>query len=418
MNTNFKFIHCADLHLDAPFNGINISNQKFLQILRKSTFLAFDKIIKTAISQKVDFMLISGDIFNSSEKSLYAQLSFLKQMVVLKKNNIPCFLIHGNHDPLNGWEIETNFPQNVHRFSSNVSCETIIKNGEALVNIIGYSYPKREVTKNISLDISKIARMQNNEAFTIGLLHCNVGKNTTTENYAPCSLADLNDSTVDYWALGHVHTMNILQHETPAIVYPGNPQGLHINDNTKKGFYIVNVHNNKPEFDFIKTAQFRWFNVTMIIDDSSIQDLIETLKLKMYSESFDIPGIFRFHIEGQTNLHNELRKNVKEIEKILREETDEEQCFLESILINTKPLISMEELSDRHDFIGIFLKKMNELSYEKESVTFVSDLLSDFSAINLLNILPKRGEKLNWESVIEEAKMFGLDYLMENEHET
>jgi DNA repair exonuclease SbcCD nuclease subunit len=212
--------------------------------------------------------------------------------------------------------------------------------------------------------------------------------------------------------------MNIINKNAPSIVYPGNPQGLHINDNSEKGFYIVSVKNNEAEFNFIKTAQFKWHKITIKIDASSTVDLIDTLVSRMLSESSSIPGIFRFHIEGQTKLHQELRKNVKEIEKTIREEISEDQCFLESILINTKPPLSLEKISERYDFIGIFLKKMNGLSYEEEGIEFITEFLSDFSAINLLNLLPKRGEKLNWKSIIEEAKMSGLEYLLENENET
>ena len=417
MNTNFRFIHCADLHLDAPFKGISLNDKASQELLRNSTFHAFEKIIHTAIAQQVDFILISGDVYNSSDKSLRAQLFFLKQMECLYDNNIPCFLVHGNHDPLNGWEIQTNFPDNVYRFSSHVSCETLFKNGEALVNVVGYSYPKRKITKNIALAINDAADKQTNKAFTIGLLHCNVGKDTTTENYAPCSLSDLVQSSVNYWALGHIHTKHIIQEESPSVVYAGNPQGLHINDNSVKGFYLVSVNHNKIELDFIETSDFRWFNEVLQVTDSTIPDVICTLKQIMLGKSQDIPGIFRFQLEGHTSLHNDLRQKVSELEETIQEDVKGEPCFLESIKIKTKPMLEFKNIQQKQDFNSIFLQKISDLSAEKNYQENIKSLLNDFSAHKLTLMLPKRGLEIDWGSILAEAKLLGLDYLLENENE-
>ena len=78
-------------------------------------------------------------------------------------------------------------------------------------------------------------------AFTIGLLHANVGGNTDHALYAPCSLEDLAQSGIDYWALGHVHTRQVLRERTPTVVYPGNPQGRHPNETGARGVYLVEV---------------------------------------------------------------------------------------------------------------------------------------------------------------------------------
>ena len=44
----------------------------------------------------------------------------------------------------------------------------------------------------------------------------------------------------DYWALGHIHLRQQL-HEEPPIVYPGNIQGRHRNEQGLKGFYEVEL---------------------------------------------------------------------------------------------------------------------------------------------------------------------------------
>ncbi len=77
-----SFIHTSDLHLDSTFLGFSEVNHELIKILLKSTFQAYDSIINICIQKKVDFLLIAGDVYDSANKSLYAQLKFL---VGLKK---------------------------------------------------------------------------------------------------------------------------------------------------------------------------------------------------------------------------------------------------------------------------------------------------------------------------------------------
>ena len=76
------------------------------------------------------------------------------------------------------------------------------------------------------------------EGVNIALLHSNVGGRKGHENYAPCSLDDLRAAGMDYWALGHVHSAEILCHD-PLVVYPGNIQGRHIGETGQKGVVSV-----------------------------------------------------------------------------------------------------------------------------------------------------------------------------------
>jgi hypothetical protein len=73
----FTFIHTADLHLDSPFIGISNVDSELGECLSKSTFQTYDSIIEQCIERKVDFLLIAGDVYDSADKSLYAQIKFL-----------------------------------------------------------------------------------------------------------------------------------------------------------------------------------------------------------------------------------------------------------------------------------------------------------------------------------------------------
>ena len=104
--------------------------------------------------------------------------------------------------------------------------------------VYGVSYPTREVRENLTPRFDGTGSAQ---GFVIGLLHANVGGNQYHDSYAPCTVSDLANTGFDYWALGHVHTRQMLRETGPTIVYPGNSQGRHPNEPGARGVYLVEV---------------------------------------------------------------------------------------------------------------------------------------------------------------------------------
>ena len=111
-----RFIHTADLHLDTPFKGLSRMNSDLSKRLKDATFRSFRKIIDLCSDKKVDFLIISGDIFDSENKSLAAQLRFVTELKSLSEKGIPVYFICGNHDPLKSWLDTIELPDKVIRF--------------------------------------------------------------------------------------------------------------------------------------------------------------------------------------------------------------------------------------------------------------------------------------------------------------
>src|SRR5699024_11348764 len=82
MTQGISFLHAADLHLDSPFTGLAQVPELLFNDIRKSTFVALDNLIQAAIDKNVDFVLITGDLFDNEKQSLKAQIrlrdAFLK----------------------------------------------------------------------------------------------------------------------------------------------------------------------------------------------------------------------------------------------------------------------------------------------------------------------------------------------------
>ena len=129
--------------------------------------------------------------------------------------------------------------------------------------VYGQSYAKSEQRENLAWKFNRAA----GDTFSIGLLHTQVGSREST--YAPCTLDDLKECGMDYWALGHIHKHEILC-EKPYIVYAGNPQGLDCTESGPRGCYYVEVGPyGTTNIEFVDTSIVRWESIDIAIDASS-----------------------------------------------------------------------------------------------------------------------------------------------------
>lgn len=253
----FRFIHAADLHLDSPFTGLSGVSGVLRRHMRESTFTALDRLVQLAVAEKADFVVIAGDVYDSSNISLRAQLRFTEAMERLNDEGIGVYVIHGNHDPLDSPRLAVTLPPNVHVFGPEPEAVIVRRreDGREAALVSGMSYPTAKVTENIALRYPKTAQ---GELFTIGLLHANVDGDQAHETYAPCTRRDLVERGYDYWALGHIHTRRTWQ-ESPPIVYPGNIQGRSIRETGPKGCYMVHVdESGQARLQFHELDEVRW----------------------------------------------------------------------------------------------------------------------------------------------------------------
>ena len=110
-----KFIHCSDLHLDSPFKSKSHISPKIFEDVQKSAYESFKNIVDIALQQDVDFVIIAGDLFDSENRTLRAEIFLKQQFERLQNEQIFVYVCHGNHDPLSS-KISSNWPDNVSVF--------------------------------------------------------------------------------------------------------------------------------------------------------------------------------------------------------------------------------------------------------------------------------------------------------------
>ena len=66
--------------------------------LRNASTVAFERAINSCIDEKVDFILFSGDLFNTTLPGIDNLKRVVKKLKSLVKSRIPVYVVPGSHD--------------------------------------------------------------------------------------------------------------------------------------------------------------------------------------------------------------------------------------------------------------------------------------------------------------------------------
>jgi len=364
----FSFLHCADVHLGAPFRGLTDLSPELGAHLRDAPAAAFTRLVTAAVERQVVGLIIAGDLFDAADRNLRAQIKLRDQLVRLHEAGISTYVTAGNHDPMGGWLSSIRYPDSVHFFGPEVSALPLQRDGETLAHVYGASFNRPEVKHNLAAEFP----IEPEGPFSIGVLHASVGDRSEHAPYAPCSLQDLQSRRFDYWALGHVHKRETLHGERPIIHYPGNPQGLHINETGPRGGTLVEVASNGSiSLTPIWSDVVRWHRLRTSIEGmQSIDDLLGVFNQTasgIVGEASDCLHILRWTLTGAGPLHAELRRPDagQDLTESLREEhaspAEPGTVWLERLDLATRAKRDMRSLREQQDLLGDFLRLAEEL---------------------------------------------------------
>ncbi|MCA1030872.1 DNA repair exonuclease [Bacillus timonensis] len=365
---SIRFIHAADLHLDSPFISYQDLPRRLHKRLQESTFHSFTRVIDLAIKERVDFIIIAGDLFDIEDRSLKAQSRFRNEMTRLEEHSIQAYVIHGNHDFVNSNNLQLKWPSNVHVFSEKeVEMKEYIKNNQVLAHLYGYSYPKQAVTENVSASYQR----QEGATYHIGILHGSSDNSSDHQHYAPFKVLELIKKDFDYWALGHIHKQQIL-HDRPPILYPGNIQGRHRKETGEKGCFLVTLNGQSASTSFYPTADVIWERLDLSIEGiTEFSELVEVCFTEIERMRRPNEGLMlSVEFFGNGVLHEELQ-NQEIINDLISMLTDSEEnrenfVWISTLRVKTHPLLNREELrKDSHFFGDLFQVIDNYNDFDK-----------------------------------------------------
>lgn len=301
----FKFLHAADIHLDSPLRGLDRYEGCPSDEIRGATRRALDNLVELAITERVAFVLIAGDVYDGDWKNHDTGLRFVQRMTRLREAGIPVYLIRGNHDAQNKMTYDLRLPDNVTSLKVERPETCVLEH--LPVKIHGQGFASQRVCD----DLASRYPAADPGCWNLGLLHTSVDGREGHGHYAPCTVESLRLKGYGYWALGHIHKREILDERDGPIAFPGNIQGRNIRESGAKGCLLVTVEgDHHASCEFRSLDVLRWENCRLDASDAFNLDDVAGL----FEEA--LPGLvdgadgrllaLRVEIIGKTPAHDRL----------------------------------------------------------------------------------------------------------------
>lgn len=337
-----KFVHLADLHLDAKFDSLSQING-----LPQKRRLEQRKALKTVIDyikeNNVEILLIAGDLYEHK----YIRKSSIEYIDKMFREipDTQIFIAPGNHDPYikNSFYTTYNWSSNVHIFGENI--EKIDFKG---AHIYGFGFTDFYCRE------SKIEEIKVEEPKDINILitHGSLDGGTDEQReYNPLRQTKLRQLDFEYIALGHIHKPYYNEQKDQKIFYPGSTISLGFDELGKHGILVGEIEKNKIKVEFkpIDTREYQEKEID-ITELNSNEEIIEKIQeLPMQEEN-----LYKVILTGKR--YFEL--NIDEIMKLNGIEN------IVKIKDKTKLGIDIEQIAKENNVKGIFVRNM--LTRKKE----------------------------------------------------
>jgi DNA repair exonuclease SbcCD nuclease subunit len=312
----FRFVHTADVHLDSPLRTLALREPALAELIGGATRRAFVSVVDLCLAEKVDALMIAGDLYDGEQTSMKTARFLADQLGRLHEAGIQTYVVRGNHDAESRITRELVLPDSVKVFTGRP--EVVVRSAGAFdVAIHGISFAQKHAPDSLLPKFRGPAP----GAVNIGMMHTSLGGSPAHDRYAPCAPADLHAAGFDYWALGHIHQRSV-EEGRATIVMPGNPQGRDINESGPKSASLVTIDGGgriAVDERLTGVAEFRRLPVRLSGADDwrealrRIEDALAAERAVTASEHL----VVRLALSGATPLAWRLRSDAD----ILEEET-------------------------------------------------------------------------------------------------
>jgi DNA repair protein SbcD/Mre11 len=237
-----KFAHMADAHIGSWREPR----------LKEASLDAFVKTIDICIEKCVDFIIISGDLFNTSLPAIDKLKEVVKKLKQLKEQDIAAYIIPGSHDFSPSGKTMLDVLENaglvmnvvkghVNEETNKLNLKFTVdeKTGAKITGMLG----KKGMLEKHFYESLETNNLEQESGFKIFMFH------TALTELKPKSLAEMDSAPIsllpkgfDYYAGGHVHIIEKQKMDSYGlVVYPGPlfPNNFKELEELKQGgFYI------------------------------------------------------------------------------------------------------------------------------------------------------------------------------------
>ncbi len=400
MNEELKFIHASDFHLDEPMSELSHVPAHLKDALVNAPYLAATRVFDLAIAERVDFVLLSGDLFDLDQAGCRPASFLLSQFERLAEKKISVYWCGGAVDHPERWPSTVELPGNVRVFSSNLVEEVFHqRGGQPIATILGSGYdPQRQNSADFSVETAEI--------FPIGLSYGEFDTNSITAR------------NVCYWALGGRHQYQALERGTSHVVFSGSPQSRRPSEVGSHGCVFVRVDKSghaRPQF--IETDVFRWLPQTIEIAENATAEEFENLlserALRLVSENPDRMLLVPWHVltAGTFNPKLRIEKQLEDRLQWLRREFGTAQTGLWSVALTIDPPAALptgwyEEDTILGDYLRALRRYREDPSIQISLHHYLPEMIEDD-----VQHAVARLQGADREQILAAASLVGIDYL-------
>ena len=233
-----RFLHTADVHLgtlrraDIPYEA---------KLARYKGTLQF--IFVTAQRQKVDYIIIAGDIFE--HKDVKPRVRDLLLQAMLHYNDIPVIMIPGNHDELEEGYTSLRFltllqqKGKLSHLHFTEIAPKVVEFDDVWFVMTPYTGDDKGYGRHVKSLVNTIPKSSNKPIVVVGH-EMVVGVDDDSGWHARHGVKLPKLKRVTYWAMGDIHKQQSLS-GLPNAWYPGSPAQHKFSEAPNKGVLIVDT---------------------------------------------------------------------------------------------------------------------------------------------------------------------------------
>ena len=348
-----KILHTGDVHLDSPFSGLD---PRSAEVRRNELRAAFTSLFHYARTEKVDMILIAGDLFDAGFVTRETLALITREAA---NTNCPIIVSPGNHDSVSESSVWRRgvFPPNVHIFTEDSL--SYFDFPELGARVWGYAFTSPVMEKS-PLTGRSVKEAEGYDGF-INIL-CAHGDLASRSNSCPLTVRELEGFGADYAALGHIH--NPAEY-SDRIAYCGCLEGRSFDETGHKGALLVSLDKNSVTSQKVRFSKRRYENETLSVRGASsnaeIRDMIGAFVTeKRYGDD----TILRLTLKGETD--------PSFTPSIAVLEADAPRVFMLKVKDETSPMLDADGLrrdpTVRGEFYRILEDRLNSSDPEEREL--------------------------------------------------
>jgi DNA repair exonuclease SbcCD nuclease subunit len=309
-----RFLHASDLRLHEPLAGLSEFPPNWQSVLASAAYDAATRIFDAAIAERVEFVLLAGNVVDLDVGGPRALAFLLSQFERLGQRGIQVLWCAGPQDHLDRWPTAIELPSHVRLFASTlVDSVAIRRQQKTLATVYGAAFdPQRSSWKDFQAGSG------------VGLP---IGLTSLAAERGPLEMARLASPGIRYWALGGQVARDVSTQGGMSVVFPGAPQGRSGSAVGAHGAVLVSLEvDGQLRTQAVDCDGVRWLSLRLEVAESihidALKDLLADRALQVTSKFPDLHLLVDWQIATTGDYSAEFRReeNLGKLLKWLRHE--------------------------------------------------------------------------------------------------